>query len=52
MKTISYAEKYESVPYPNAATRRQMYTKILNYLLTAAAGMGMAAVFLLILALA
>lgn len=51
MKTVSYTKNCPSAPYPNAATRRQLYSKVLNYLLTAASGMGLGALFLLLLAL-
>jgi hypothetical protein len=40
------------IPYPNAATRRQVLDKVLNFLLMAAIGAGVAAMLLLLLALA
>ena len=39
-------------PYPNAATRRQVANKVLDLLLMAAVGAGLAAMLLLLLALA
>ena len=41
-----------TVPYPNAATRRQIANQVLDLLLMAAVGAGCAAMFLLLLALA
>lgn len=41
-----------SLPYPNAATRRQVMDKVLNFLLMAAIGAGVAAMLLFLLALA
>lgn len=38
-----------SLPYPNAATRRQLLNKFLDLLLIAACGMGMAATVALLL---
>lgn len=51
MKTITVYRPTEVVPYPNAATRRQVFNKILDYVLVAACGMGMAAMLLFLLAL-
>lgn len=39
-----------SLPYPNAATRRELLNKFLDLLLVGAIGAGLAASFLLILA--
>lgn len=39
-------------PYPNAATRRQVLHRLLDLLLSAAIGAGIAAVLLFLLALA
>lgn len=56
MKTL--AEKHTAytkmprVPYPNSATRRQLFNRMIDLLLCAALGIGAAAAFLLILALA
>ena len=44
--------KRPNLPYPNAATRRQVLDKVLNFLLMAAIGAGVAAMLLLLLALA
>lgn len=56
MKTVSahrsdYANR-PNLPYPNAATRRQIIDRFLELLLMAALGIGSAAVILFILALA
>ena len=40
------------LPYPNAATRRQLLHRVLDFLLSAAIGAGLAALFLFLLALA
>lgn len=40
------------VPYPNAASRRQIIEKVIDLLLMAASGAGAAAMVLLMLALA
>lgn len=40
------------VPYPNAMTRSQMLHKVLDTLIVAASGMGLAASLLLLLTLA
>lgn len=40
------------IPYPNAASHRQIFEKAIDLLLMAASGAGAAAVVLLILALA
>ena len=41
-----------AIPFPNAATPRQIFHKILDGALMAACGIGLAAMFLLVLALA
>ena len=41
----------EAIPYPNAATRREVLQKILDTALVAASGMGIAAMVLLALVL-
>lgn len=41
--------RHQPLPYPNAATRRQILQKFLDLLLVAACGMGMAAAVLLLL---
>lgn len=51
MKTTVINEK-ATLPYPNAATRRQVANKVLDLLLMAAVGAGLAATLLLLLALA
>lgn len=40
------------IPYPNAMTRKQMLHKVLDILIVAASGMGLAASLLLMLAMA
>lgn len=40
------------IPYPNAMTRKEMLHKVLDTLIVAASGMGLAASLLLLLALA
>ena len=55
MKTVSayrsdYAQR-PNLPYPNAATRREMLNKVLDILLMAALGAGAAAILLFLLAL-
>ena len=51
MKTTVINEK-ATIPYPNAATRRQIANKVLDLLLMAAVGAGLATMLLLFLALA
>jgi hypothetical protein len=55
MKTTTYYRpKYaprQSLPFPNAATRRQIFGKLLDLGLIAVSGMGMAAAVLLLLVL-
>ena len=43
--TAIYRQNY-TVPYPNAATRRQVFHKVLDTLLIGASGMGIAAILL------
>lgn len=40
------------IPYPNAASRRQVFAKAVDFLLMAASGAGAAAIVLFLLALA
>lgn len=54
MKTAvykSYCRPVRQIPYPNAATRRQILQKLLDTVLVAASGMGVAAMLLLYLVL-
>lgn len=54
MKTIAYKPDYRKVrplPYANAATRREIFQKLLDSLLVAASGMGIAAMVLLYMVL-
>lgn len=41
-----------SLPYPNAATRREVFEKILDHLLIGAIGIGSVAIILFLLTLA
>lgn len=53
--TATYKPMYSvqaKVPYPNAASRREIFGKVVDLLLMAASGAGAAAVVLFILALA
>ena len=50
MKTTTVRKA--AIAYPNAATRRQIANKVLDLLLMAAIGAGLAAMLLLLLALA
>ena len=43
-----YCRPAVQVPYPNAATRREMFQKLLDTLLVAASGMGLAAILALL----
>ena len=43
--------KRPNLPYPNAATRRELFSKFLDLLLMAAIGAGAAAILLFLLAL-
>lgn len=50
MKTTLYKSvccKMQPLPYANAATRREVFQKLLDALLVAASGMGLAAMLLL-----
>ncbi len=52
MKTAVCKSSYRpTIPYPNAATRREILHKVLDTLLVAASGMGLAAIVLLFLVL-
>ena len=42
--------KLSKIPYPNAATRRQLFHKFLDFLLMTASGIGIGAMLLFILA--
>lgn len=44
-----YADK-PALPYPNAATRRQVFQKVLDFLVMVASGVGVGAMLLFILA--
>ena len=46
-----YIRKMQPLPYVNAATRRELFQKLLDALLVAASGMGIAAMLLLYLVL-
>ena len=51
MKTTAvYRQKY-TIPYPNAATRREILQKVLDTLLITASGMGIAVILLFLTAL-
>lgn len=56
MKTaVTYRTDYApqpNLPYPNAATRRELINKAVDLLLVAAIGVGAAAILLFLLALA
>ena len=49
--TLTQATKRPSLPYPNAATRRQLLDKFLNLLLTGAVGAAIAAMLLFLMVL-
>lgn len=55
MKAMSLKRRiytfYNTAPYPNAATRRQILHKLLDTLIMGAAGAGLGALLLLMLAL-
>ena len=52
MKTaVCKSNLYSTVPYPNAATRREVLHKTLDTLLVAASGMGLGAIVLLFMVL-
>lgn len=40
-----------TIPYPNAATRKELFHKVLDTLLVAASGMGIGAILLLFMVL-
>lgn len=44
--------RYSAVSYPNGVTKRQVIQKVVDLLLTAAIGIGIAAVLLFLMALA
>ena len=49
MKTIAYkVSALDRIPYPNAATRRQLLLRFLDHILVVACGMGLAATLLLL----
>lgn len=50
MKTASVYRSTRIAPYPNAATRREIFNKVLDYVLVGACGMGIAAMLLFVLA--
>ena len=56
MKTVTtrkpYTRKSCHVPYPNAATKQQLFDQFVELLLAAAVGIGGAAILLFILVLA
>ena len=51
VRRTNYAQM-PNLPYPNAATRREILGKFLDLLLVGAIGVGAAAIFLFMLALA
>ncbi len=52
MKTaVCKSNVHPAIPYPNAATRRDLLHKALDTLLVAASGMGIAAIVLLCMVL-
>lgn len=52
MKTAICKTNYRTaVPYPNAATRREVLHKVLDTLLVAVSGMGIGAMLLLLMVL-
>ena len=54
MKTAVCKSTYRSItklPYPNAATRREVFHKLLDTALIAASGIGIATMFLLYITL-
>ena len=53
MKTMTVCQKNRTyIPYPNCATRQQIVRRIVDGLIMAASGMGIAAMFLLFFAMA
>lgn len=51
MKTAVCKSNYRPLPYPNAATRREVLQKLLDSLLMAASGIGIGAILLLLMVL-
>ena len=51
MKTAVCKSNCRPLPYPNAATRREIIQKLLDSLLMAASGLGISAVLLLLMVL-
>jgi len=52
MKTIAYkTNALDRIPYPNAATRREVLHKVLDALLLTASGIGVGAIIALMLVL-
>ena len=51
MKTAVCKSTTRPIPYPNAATSRELFQKLLDAALVAASGMGIAAMLLLFLVL-
>lgn len=53
MKTITvpYKTNRPAIPYPNAATRRQVLQKVLDTLVITASGIGLSAALLLMMTL-
>lgn len=55
MKTAVYRQNQKALrplPFPNAASRRQVFNRVLDVLLVAASGAGIGAMLLLFLVLA
>jgi hypothetical protein len=55
MKTVttrkSHTRRQYGIPYPNAATKQQLFDQFVELLLTAAVGIGGAAILLFIMAI-
>lgn len=55
MKTVAIRRReyslFSNIPYPNAATRKQLFNRVVDLLLTAALGSGAAAIILFLFAL-
>lgn len=51
MKSAVCKSNFRSVPYPNAATKYELFQKFLDGALVAACGMGIGAMLLLFLAM-
>lgn len=49
MKAMTTYQKRNYIPYPNAATKKQVVEKILDRVLLSACGMGITAIFLFLL---